>query len=830
MIHQTLNGNWVMNEKGTEKYLDAVIPGSVMSTLLLQRRIEDPFYRLNEYKARELFRKDYFFYREFEVLPELVEQERIRLVCEGIDTMAKIYINDMYVGRTTNMHRTWIFDVKNFLRPGINFINIEFTAPITYIESYRTAVGKNISYVPTGCMKGNQFMRKAHCMFGWDWGAQIPDLGIWRNIILIGYSLVRLKDVEILQHHEPNKVMLEVNVEAEVFRKNEYIIHAELETPDGKILAFSQELDKTEAHILIEIDSPQLWWPNGLGSQPLYTLTVFALDEMGNQWDAKSYRLGLRTLTVSMEKDEWGNEFCFMCNGVKFFAMGGNYIPEDTIYSFITKKKIDYLLKACVRSNFNTIRVWGGGYYPSDDFYDLCDEYGLVVWQDLMFACNVYEVTDDFAKNIAAEATDNVKRLRHHASLGLWCGNNENESAWVGWPDVAEHSDALRKDYIKQFEEILPKAVLEADKQRIYWPSSPSSGGGFDNPSDENRGDCHYWDVWHGSKPFTDYRNHYFRFCSEFGFQSFPSIKTIKTFTEESDRNIFSKVMDSHQKNEAANGKLLYYLSENFLYPQNFEDLLYVTQILQGMAVKYGVEHWRRNRGRCMGALYWQINDSWPVASWASIDYFGRWKPLQYMAKNFFAPVAGSLMRTGTIVAAYIQNETMKPAKRKVAVRLQTMTFGVLFEETYEVEVAPFSVECVCEVDFEELVLGREDSVFVEATFEDEDENLTSEIETFVPYKHLQLEKTSIAYSIIDVSDEYVIRMMSSSLVAFVELDLKQADAVFSENYFHMSSKREKAIILKKSEIRYPSLDALPIQSGWDLEQQLVIRSLSDTY
>ena len=830
MIYQTLNGNWVMNEKGTEKYFDAAIPGSVMSTLILQRRIEDPFYRLNEYNAREISRKDFFFYREFEVLPELFEQERIRLVCEGIDTIAKIYINEMYVGRTNNMHRTWSFDVKNFLRAGINFINIEFTSPLSYIDSYRTGPGKDITCIPSGCMKGNQFIRKAHCMFGWDWGAQIPDMGIWRDINLVGYSLVRLKDVEILQHHEEDKVGIEINVETETFRKANYVIHAELETPERRILATSQTIEKNDAHLYIEVDNPKLWWPNGFGAHPLYTLTVFAFDESGNQWDAKSYRIGLRTLTVSMEHDEWGSEFAFMCNGVKFFAMGADYIPEDTIYSFITKKKIDYLLKACIRSNFNMLRVWGGGYYPSDDFYDLCDEYGIVVWQDLMFACNVYDVTDDFSKNIAAEATDNVKRLRHHASLGLWCGNNEIESGWDHWPEIMHHSEALKKDYIKQFEEILPKAVLAADKQRIYWPSSPSSGGHFDHPDDENRGDCHYWAVWHGQLPFSDYGNHYFRFCSEFGFQSFPSIKTIKTFTEEGDRNIFSKVMESHQKNESANGKLLYYLSENFLYPQNFEDLLYVTQILQGIAVKYGVEHFRRNRGRCMGALYWQLNDSWPVASWASIDYFGRWKPLQYMAAGFFAPVAGSIVRKGTIVSVYVANETRKPQKRKVVLKLQTMNFVVQFEETFEIEVEPLKSECVCEIDFAELIEDREDSVFAEASFEDEDGKVTEEIETFVPYKHLQLEKTSISYSIIEVTDEYVIRMVSSSLVLFVELDLKQADGIFSENYFNLSSKREKVITLKKAEIRYPTLDAQPIQSGWDLEQQLVIRSLSDTY
>jgi beta-mannosidase len=383
-------------------------------------------------------------------------------------------------------------------------------------------------------------------------------------------------------------------------------------------------------------------------------------------------------MTISQEKDEWGSEFAFMVNGIKIFAKGADYIPEDLIYSRITGERIEYLLDSCVRANFNCIRVWGGGYYPSDTFYEICDRLGLIVWQDLMYACNVYDLTREFEENIIEETRDNVKRIRHHASLGLWCGNNELEAAWCEWAVFKDHSAQLRADYIKQFEYILPKAVEESDHSTFFWPSSPSSGGCFDNPVDENRGDTHYWDVWHGLKPFEDYRNHYFRFCSEFGFQSFPSIKTVHTFTEEEDRNIFSRVMESHQKNGAANGKMLYYLSENFLYPKDFESLLYVTQVLQGMAIKFGVEHWRRHRGRCMGAVYWQLNDDWPVASWASIDYFGRWKALHYMAKNFFAPVAGSISRTENTIEAHIQNERMAAKNCKVVMTLKRMDFTVL--------------------------------------------------------------------------------------------------------------------------------------------------------
>lgn len=831
MIFQTLNGNWIMNERGSEGFVEASVPGSVMSALLIGHRTSDPFYGVNEQEARELFKKDYFYSTEFELMPELFEQERIRLCCKGIDTLSRIYINNMFVGETNNMHRTYNFEVKPYLHLGINTIMIELLSPINYIESRQPSMGKDILYSPTGCEPGNQYLRKSHCMFGWDWAADIPDCGIWRSIDLIGYSLIRLDDVLITQRHEKKKVILDIHVKAEFIRNNHYIIQTELVTPDGKVSAITETMTEQEVTLTMEIENPKLWWPHGFGDQPLYTVSVFALDMNGNQWDAKSYRIGLRTMTISQERDEFGHEFCFMVNGVKIFAMGANYVPEDTIYSFITKEKIDYLLKSAIKCNFNTIRVWGGGYYPSDTFYDLCDQYGLIVWQDLMFACNVYDLTDDFRKSIEAEIVDNVSRIRHHACLGMICGNNELEKAWVEWDSFKVHSDELRKDYVRIFEDIIPNIVNSYAPQTFYWPSSPSSGGRFDNPGDESRGDSHYWDVWHGTKDFEEYSKHDMRFVSEFGFQSFPSIKTVRTFTNEDDRNIFSRVMENHQKDNDANGKLLYSLSHNFLFPKDFESLLYLTQLLQALAIRYGVSYWRRNRGCTMGTLFWQFNDSWPVASWSSIDYFGRWKPLQYFSKYFFAQIAGSIERRGNIVAPYIVNETRDFETRRVKISLQTMDFRLLHEEEYVVDVPPFSAMQVCEIDYSDLIAGIENSVFVEAEFYDEDGNIqSSEIDVFVKYKYLNLERSSISYSVIELADEYVIRMMSGGFAAFVEIDLKQADAIFSDNYFHLTSKREKTVRLKKSDIRYLNPNISEIQNGYELEQQLVIRSLRDTY
>ena len=831
MIYQTLNGRWLINEKGSESYVEGNVPGSVLSALLIQHRMQDPYFGTNEYAAREIFRNDFYFTRRFDVEPELMSQENIYLCCKGIDTLSKIYINDMPIGRTDNMHRTWYFNVRDYLRLQGNTITIEIESPINYIESVTPGFNREIHYTPVGCMKGNQYLRKAHCMFGWDWGAQLPDCGIWRSIDLIGYSLIRLDEVEIIQHHEKKRVVLEINVDAELIRPDTYIIQAELVTPDGVPSAVTSTLEDGHATLEMAVESPRIWWPNGYGDQPLYTITVYALDMNGNQWDSKTYRIGLREITVSREADSYGNEFCFKVNGIKIYAMGADYIPEDTIYSFITREKISYLLRSAKKSNFNTIRVWGGGYYPSDTFYDLCDELGLIVWQDFMFACNVYELTTDFKNSVIGEAIDNVKRLRHHACLGLFCGNNEIESAWDHWEGFSDHSAELKADYLELFEKILPDIVAKYARSTFYWPSSPSSGGGFEDPDSEKSGDCHYWGVWHRQEPFTAYAEHHMRFCSEFGFQSFPCLKTIKTFTREEDRNIFSEVMESHQKNGDANGRIIYYLSQNFLFPKDFDSLLYLSQILQAIAIKYGVESFRRRRGECMGALYWQLNDNWPVASWSSIDYFGRYKALQYMARNFFAPIAGQIVREGSVISVYIHNETRDIELRRVKISLQTFDFRLLHEMEYEIELKPLSVEMVCSMDYAPFIQGIEDRIFVEAVFIDEDDQVvSSEIEVFVPYKRLNLETSSISYSVIELVDEYVIRMMSGGFAAFVELDLKNADAIFSENYFHLTSKREKAITLKKSDIRYLTAGAIHIQNGVELEQQLVIRTLKDTY
>ena len=822
----TLNGTWQLSagHRSLES-VDMQIPGTVLSGLLAAGKIKDPFYRTNEDATRALFWKDYVFTRTFDVDEELLAQQHIVLVCEGLDTLAEISINGTFLAKTDNVHRTWKFQAKKLLHPGKNEIQIVFRSVLRFIEDYPYEAHKKINYIPCGSMKGNQLLRKAHSMFGWDWGPQTIDAGIFRDIYLQGYSHARIEDIRIHQQHTKNvSVQTSITLSESVPGQKLCVELSE----DGADKPLQTKLCKTNADGVAAVDfvieNPKLWWPNDYGDQPLYIVRTTLLDEDGTSLESITRRIGLRTLTISQEKDEWGNEFAFCVNGVKIFTRGGNYIPDDCLYTRITEKKLDYILESCRRAHFNCVRVWGGGYYPSDAFYDLCDEKGLIVWQDLMYACNVYDVTDAFAENCRQETYDNVRRLRHHASLGLWCGNNEIESAWDHWGDFQKETPYLRADYIRLFEEVLPKAVQEADGETFYWHSSPSSGGCFDNPDDANRGDTHYWDVWHGQKPFTDYRKYFFRFCSEFGFQSFPCAKTVNSFTLEDDRNIFSRVMESHQKNDAANGKMLYYLSENLRYPKDLTHLLYASQVLQGMAIKYGVDHWRRNRGRCMGTLYWQINDNWPAPSWSSIDYFGRWKALHYMAQKFYAPHAVSMTLEDHRCHVYFSNESFETTEYSLTLSIRDLSGNVL--ETYETKgnSPAFSAIETAVVDICSWE-DQKDDVFLEAVIHTKDQKVLKDVETLVPYKYLNLKNPVISTEAEETNDAFILHISSDCFAPFVALDFDDADVIFSDNFFHLTDKTVQDIIVKKEDILQGHFE-----NAEDFRKRLQILSLGTSY
>ncbi len=805
MLEKNLNGMWKMKINGenvygiAEEYMNAQVPGSVYGALYELGKMPDPFYRDNELNALKLMDNDFTYSLTFELSKDILSKDAVLLHFDGIDTLADIYLNDNFIGDAYNMHRTWEYDIKDIASAGANVLKIVLHSPTKYIKEEQE---KCYTGGSDDAMQGFPHLRKAHCMFGWDWGPRLPDAGIWRDVRILGIEEGRFEQVYVKQQHENNEVTLEFDYTIELFGDNSDLsTKIKVIGPDGT--TFEQNEDED-----IVITKPKLWWPNGYGEHPLYTVKAELTNCDGKILDVWEKKIGLRTLTIHKEEDQWGESFAHEVNGVQVFAMGADYIPEDNLFSRIHEGRTRKLLEDCIEANHNTIRVWGGGYYPDDYFYDICDELGLLIWQDFMYACASYELDDDFEENISQETIENVIRIRHHASLAIWCGNNEMETQTLD--KVWKPSPKQTMDYIKMYEYIIPKIVKELDPQTFYWPSSPSSGGNFDDSWNYDRGDTHYWDVWHGNKPFSEYRKFFFRYASEFGFQSFPSLKTIESFTEKGDRNIFSRVMEMHQRNKAANGKILNYISANYLYPKDFDHLIYTSQLLQADAIRYGVEHWRRNRGRCMGAIVWQLNDIWPVASWSSIDYFGRWKALHYSEKRFFAPIMISCEEVGEMTERpncvdepheieksarlSVANETRNPIKGIVKWALRDTKAQILKSGESEIAVPALTSYWLDKLDFtdcNELRNYLSFEFYMDGTY------ISGGTCLFTAPKHFEFVDPKLQLSI----NGDTITVKAEAYAKSVELCCVQGDMKLSDNYFDINAGEVKVKILSGNPI-----------------------------
>ncbi len=780
---------------GDHKNIKCEAPCSMYGVLLGEGLIPDPFVGMNEAAATELSREDVTFRASFTVGDEL-EHDYCELVFHGLDTICDIILNGVRLRSVKNMHRTYRIDVKERLRKGENTLELRFHSPIEYFEDM-----EHRHHMPN-CyegMAGSAHLRKALYMSGWDWGPTLPDMGIFRQIELVSYDTDAIDSFYVRQRHRGGSVTL--NISVETLRGSDCDIYAEC---DGR------RVRAEDGTAVIEIAEPRLWWVRGYGEQNLYDVTVY-LEKDGETVDVKHERIGLRTVDVSRKRDKYGREFTITVNGVPIFAKGANYIPNDNIISRISSERLRATVDSAVFANFNCLRVWGGGYYPEDELYDICDEYGLLIWQDIMVACAGIWMTDDMKEEMRCEAIDNIKRFRNHASFGILCGNNEIE-------DQMEHSVwgaslQFKLDYIALYENLLSDVAYKYAPDTFYWPSSPSAGGGLCGANSDDDGDTHYWEVWHGEKPFKEYRKHYFRFCSEFGFQSFPCVRTIRAFAEESDLNPFSRVMESHQKNASGNKKILTYLSETYKYPYKFEDLVYLSQLLQAEAIKCGVEHFRRIRDCCKGSIYWQLNDCWPVASWSSVDYFGRYKALHYYARRFYAPVTASLFLEGGEITACVMNESLAYFEGSLRLRIMTPELDVMDERVLPISVAG---QRACDIITLDVSGYDKYSTLCMLELYDPDGVLVvRQSETLTEPKHFSFCDPHVSAVYSREGDRHFLTLTASAYAKDVCIELADSELKLSDNYFDLADDAYRVEIFGTPSTE--SLSGLSIKTLYDV-------------
>ncbi|MBC7234635.1 MAG: glycoside hydrolase family 2 protein [Chloroflexi bacterium] len=821
----SLNGSWQVSQVGGRDSIPATIPGCIHLDLLAAGRIPDPFYRDNELGLFWIGETDWVYSRRWQLPPEWLGYEHVLLRCKGLDTLASISVNGHPVGQTANMFRTWEFELKELLHESENEIVVRFDAAMPYVRRKAEEVRRLPAWgVGDHKLDGGGWIRKEPCNFGWDWGPKLVTCGIWRDIELVGYDRARLADVHILQDHSESGVVgLMVAVVAEG-RTAGLQATVSLSFEGKEVARAILPIEQGRARAELTVRDAQLWWPNGMGAQPLYLVQVNLLDEQGHVLDAESKRIGLRTLELQQEDDPWGRSFRFACNGVPFFAKGANWIPADVFAPRVRREDYRRLLGDAVAANMNMLRVWGGGIYEEDAFYDLCDELGICVWQDFIFACATYPTFDpEWMENVGVEAEQNVRRLRHHPCLALWCGNNELEQGLVG--DEWSERTMSWEDYARLFDRMLPEIVNRLDPQTDYWPSSPHSPCGdrrdFNNPA---CGDAHLWSVWHGRQPFEWYRTCKHRFNSEFGFQSFPEPKTVYTYTEPRDRNITSFVMEHHQRSGVGNTLIMTYMLDWFRLPSSFENTLWLSQILQGMAIKYAVEHWRRGMPRGMGTLYWQLNDCWPVASWSSIDGLGRWKALHYMARKFYAPLLISGVEDGSkgSVEIHVTSDLGEAREGKVVWTLTDIQGESLETGAELVHIAPRADACIRTLDVSQHLKERSPrDLLVWLDLEVDGEIVSTNLITFARPKHLELAEPGIRIQTQPLDKgAFQVTLTAEKPALWAWLELAEGDARYSDNFVHLRPGVPLILTVTPTEEL----------SEQQFRRQLVARSLVNTY
>ena len=832
MVQKEIKEGWTFSQSGKDDWKPAIVPGTVHTDLMENNEIEDPFYRLNEHHVQWIDKEDWEYKTTFTVSDDILNKDRIELDFKGLDTYASVYLNDEKIIAADNMFREWQADAKNTLKNGDNELRVVLHSPIKIglekydAQGYVIPVSDN-DLAEIGNVEGGKkvsiYTRKAGYHFGWDWGPRLVTSGIWRPVYLNAWNEAKIENLQIVQQ----KVTDEKATFSAVFEiDSEGGKNATLSiSNDGNQLASENVKLQEGIHyysVDFEIENPKLWWTNGLGEAHLYNITGELTVE--GQKTANDTRIGIRTLELVRAEDEEGTSFYFKLNGHPVFMKGANNIPNDIFVPRVTNENYRKMIETAKESNMNMLRVWGGGIYEEDIFYDLCDENGILVWQDFMFACAMFPGDEAFLENVRQEAIDNVKRLRNHPSIGLWCGNNEILAAWFGWGWKAkeeaksqENADKIWQAYVDIFHNTLPEVVEEFDPQRSYWGSSPSSGMGV--PADLVNGDEHYWGVWWGKEPFETYATHLARFMSEYGFQSFPAIQSVQKYAVPEDYDIFSDVMKSHQRSSIGNGTIEYYMLQEYDQPKDFESFLYVNHVLQAEGIKFGLEGHRRAMPYCMGSLYWQLNDVWPVASWSSMDYYQNWKALQYYVKKGFEQVLVSPYQEEGRFKVGVVNDRLEKINAELQLNLMDFDGNVVWEEASLVEIpANSSDNYFNENIYEFLYRKNSRELLFSAKLIENGNVLSDNIFFFRPFKDLKVPAPNVEYTMAKTDSGFDIEISTDKLAKNVYLQTQEDAGFFSDNYFDMLP-GETRIISLKTELNEN-----------ELNEMLTVRTLDDAF
>ncbi|MFK7806879.1 MAG: glycoside hydrolase family 2 protein [Saprospiraceae bacterium] len=814
-VLQALNTDWEFRQADAEDWMTiSKIPSTVHTALLENKKIEDPFYRNNEADLQWIENKNWEYRKRFDVQPDVLKEEVVELDFKGLDTYAEVFLNGQKILEANNMFRSWTVDVKALLKPANNELRILFKNPIT-IENEKWAV---LGYeLPDGSRR--TLTRKAAFHYGWDWGPRFVTMGPWKPIELRGWSKAIINTV----NYRTLPIGLEATIEA--FFDIDATVAGEAELMvaiDGKKITktVTLEVGNNTDSLSFVLQKPKLWWPNGLGEQPLYDITgsVTAPDFS----DRKDDRIGIRRIQLIQEESSDGLSFTFHVNSRRFFSKGANYIPQDVFQDRVKEEDYKKLLSNAKAANMNMLRVWGGGIYENDEFYETCDELGLLVWQDFMFANAMVPGDETFQQNVAAEAEEQIKRLANHPCIALWCGNNEISEGWHrwGWQNnlKEDQKDKIWGDYKTVFNNILPQAVDNFNPNVPYWETSPRYGRG-----DANHvyvGDSHYWGIWHDAEPFDNFKEKVPRFMSEFGFQSLPSMKTIESFTLPEDRNIDSEVMNAHQKHSRGTALIKEYMARHYKTPKDFESFTYVSQLLQAKGIRTGIEAHLRRIPYCMGSLYWQFNDCWPVASWSSIDNRGTWKALHYTARKAFEPLHVAIDVTDNRLLPMINNTTKEKKTVLAQIMVQDFRGDVKFERIFPVTVSPTSTKILPGATAEQVTKNANfNEVVIGVNLLNMDSSRIIENHVFlVPPKDLNLTQPKLKTAVTKSSKGYTIKLETDVLAKSVYLSTT-TDGWFSENFFDMMAGEVKEI------------EFIPNQEEEiNLANDLRIKTLVDTY